>query len=179
MSDLDIETKLKLYSLVVSRYKDIISEKEQKSITEMRTRIEPYSDFVKSLRQTIAGGIDYDIDFMSAVQKFAAYIRKIKNFEFLFNFSMDFKEIDKLAAGSIMDKALLLASLLRSIEAKNTRIYVTDSGKIYVGFEYNGERYFITPETGSILVGSDISVLLEKDPLEYSFSDLVYENYEE
>ncbi|MFH2105717.1 MAG: hypothetical protein ABII22_00505 [Candidatus Micrarchaeota archaeon] len=179
MSDLDIETKLKLYSLVVSRYKDIISEKEQKSITEMRSRIEPYSDFVKSLRQTIAGGIDYDTDFMSAVQKFAAYIRKIKNFEFLFNFSMDFKEIEKLSAAPIMDKALLLASLLRSIEAKNTRIYVTDSGRIYVGFDYNNERHLMVPETGSILVGDDVSNLFEKDPLEYSFNDQVYENYEE
>ena len=179
MTELDVETKLKLYMLIVNRYKDLISEKEEQSITELRNRISPYNDFIRELRKRLSEGHDIEADFLSVVQKFILYIRKVKNFEFLFNFWMKFEEIDEIGAAPVMDQALLLTSLLRSIDAKDPRVYITKSERIYITFEHNGDKYLVIPETGSLLVGNDVKNVFDNDKPAYSFSDLVYENYEE
>jgi len=182
MAEIDIDTKLKLYMLIVSRYKDVISKNEESSITEIRQRISPYNDFVKNLRDSLIKDIhdyDYDKNFLTAVQKGVDYIRGIKNFEFLLTFWMSFEEMDELKAADIMDQALLLTALLRSLGSENVKVHVTRSKKIYVGFEYKGEKLMINPGSGSLLRGDDIDNIFQSDNLSYSFNDLSYENFEE
>ena len=179
MKELDSDIKLKLYMLVVNRYKDFISEKEAKSVTELRNSISPYTDFIKKLQKRLIGNLDPQTDFFSCAQKFILYIRNITNFEFLFNFWMTFEEIDLLQAAPLMDQALLLTSLLRSVDAKDPRVVVTKSDRIYITFDHNGDQYLIIPDTGSLLIGKDAQLIFEKDPKAYSFSDLVYENHED
>jgi hypothetical protein len=180
--DIDTETKLKLYMLIVNRYKDLISKQEERSVTEIRQRISPYGEEVKALRKRLIADIapyEYERDFMPALQRVLAYMREIKPCKFLLTFWMSFSEMDELRIGGVMDKSLLLAALLRSLDGKDVRVIVTKSERIFVGFGWKGERYLIVPESGSMLSGDDAAKPFSEDPQSYSFSDLSYENYEE
>ncbi|MBI2079412.1 hypothetical protein HYT84_01495 [Candidatus Micrarchaeota archaeon] len=180
MSDVDLETKLRIYMLIVNRYKDSISEKENRSISEIRQRISPYSDFIKNLRtMLVSETYKYPDHFPAALQKALDYMRTIKNFEFKLTFWLAFEEVDQLKAGELMDKALLCASLLRSLDAENVKVLVTKSDVPYVIFDWKNERHLINLATTSLLRGSDVDSLFEKDSLSYAFSDLLFEQYGE
>ena len=179
---IDNETKLKIYMLIVSRYKQSISEKEQKSITEIRERCSPYNDFIKKLKERLVGEVvnySYEQDFLHAVERILEYSRSIKNFELLIQFWMNFEEIDEIKAANTLDKAILIVALLRVFCSEKARVLVTKNKRNYAGFEYKDKRYLITPETGSLLVGEDAEKIIQNDPLAYSFSDLLFESYEE
>ncbi len=181
-ADLDNETKLKVYMLIVNRYKELISEKEERSVSETRQRVSPYNDLVKSLRDRLLSDFhpySYERDFMQAVQRAVGHVGAMKTFRMLIPFWMTFEEMEELKIGGVMDKAILLASLLRAFDSRDARVMVTKSGRPLVGFEWKGERHIVLPESGSILNGDDAAKLVAEDPLAYAFSDLVYESYEE
>jgi len=94
MESLDVERKLKIYNLILSRYSDVINEKENRSISEIRQLISPYTDEVKSLRDKIISPIQpylYEKHFFSAVQKCVAYIKSIHNLKLPVKFWMTFE----------------------------------------------------------------------------------------
>jgi hypothetical protein len=178
---IDSETKLKLYMLIVNRYKDVISKSEERSISEIRQRCSPYNDFVRKLRDKLIADIrhyEYNKHFLQAVQRAVDYIKSIKNFEFLLTFWMTFEEIDDIKAAPLMDKALLLTALLRSFGCPDAKVYVTRSKKVYVGFRWDGLSYLIDPLNGSILSGDFAENAFVNDPLAYVFNDLTYESFE-
>ena len=180
--DLDTITKLEIYKLVISRYRMMINEKESHSVSEIRQKVSPYTDFIKNLRERIINELpkyDYHSDFLTAVQKAISYVQRIHTCEFAFNFWVDFVEMDQLKIGTSMDKALLFAALLRSFESEDVRILVTKKGKVFVKFGWKTLSYFFVPESGSLLAGPDGLKIFTDDPLSYSFSDLAYENFEE
>ncbi len=180
--DIDAQTKLKLYLLMVSRYKDLISEKESHSVSEIRQRVSPYGESVKKISRRLLPKPDfyiYERDFFAAAQKAISYIRDIKTVEFSITFWMEFTEIDELRIAGVMDKALLLAALLRSFGSQDTLVKVTKSENPYVSFSCEGQEYLFVPGSGSLLAGDDAVAIFKKDPLAYSFNDLVYENFEE
>jgi hypothetical protein len=180
--ELDADTKLKIYKLVLGRYKDLISEKESLSITEIRERVSPYNDFIRGMRERMLSDIvpyDSRLHFLSAAERAMDYVRGIRTCEFAFTFSMSFKEMDELKIGTAMDKAIMLAALLRSFESEDARVLVTKKGKALVRFSCKGVPYLFNSESGSLLVGEDASRLFNEDPIAYCFNDLMYENYEE
>jgi len=181
-ADLDPETKLKIYMLIVNRYKDLISKQEERSVSEIRQRVSPYNDHVRLLRDTLTADFHpyaYERDFMLVAQRAIGHMKEIRTCRILLTFWMTFEEMEELKVGGVMDKALLLATLLRALESKDAKVLVTKSERVYVGFEWKGERYLVIPESGSLLGGDDASKPFAEDPLAYSFSDLSYENYEE
>lgn len=180
--EMDEKTKLKLYMLIVNRYKDMISKQEEHSVSEIRQRISPYDDQLKSIRDRLIkdiGPYEYDKHFFQAVQRILDYIRNIKTVRFLLTFWMSFEEIDELKVAGVMDKALLLAALLRSLDSKDVKVMVTKSEHVFVGFTWRGDNHLIVPESGSLLAREDSTKMFADDPLAYSFSDLFYESYEE
>jgi hypothetical protein len=180
--ELDPKVKIGIYKLVLTRYRDLISEKETKSISEIRQRVSPYNDFVRKLRDHILSDIapyDHRLHFMTAAERAMDYVRQMKTCEFAFTFWMDFKEMDQLKIGTAMDKAILLAAILRSLESEDARVLVSKKGRPLVRFSCRETPYLFIPESGSLLMGEDADRLLSEDPLAYSFSDLVYENYED
>lgn len=182
MDGIDLETKLKLYMLIVSRYKEIISKNEEKSISEIRQRCSPYNDFVRKLRDRLISNIpnyEYDKHFQQALQKTVEYIKGIKSLELLINFWMSFEEIEEVKAASGMDKALLFTALLRALDCPDAKIYVTKSKKMFVGFRWQGSAYLIDPLTCSLLSGDFAEKAFMTDPLAYVFNDLSYESFEE
>ena len=180
--EIDNETKLKLYLLIIHRYKSLISEKESQSITEIRQRCSPYSEPVKKLKERLIGSVinyAYETDFLHATESALDYIRELKNIQLGLTFWLNFEDIDMLKAAPSFDKCLLLAALLRSFGSENVRVVETKSKKNYVLFEWSSEKYAILPETGSLLAGEDVGKLFQNDSIAYSFNDLIYENYEE
>ncbi len=172
---------LKLYSLVIQRYAAIISEKEYASVSELRHRISPYNEFIRKLRARLLADLqpyDYEKHFFSALERIVEYIKSIENIELPVTFWMKFEELDSIKAGGLFDQALLLCALLRSLESKAS-VLLTKSKKPYVSFEWQGEKYLLNPESGSMLVGADAIALLAKDPLACAFNDLFFESYEE
>jgi hypothetical protein len=182
MADLDSQAKLEIYKLVLSRYKDLISEKESRSISEIRQRVSPYHDFIRKMRDSLTSDmIPYTpkTQFFVAAQRAMEYVRGIRSFEFVFTFWMDFKEMDELKSGTSMDKAIFLAALLRSLESEDARVLVTKKRSAFVRFSWNGALYLFAAENGSLLAGDDAAKAFADDPVAYSFNDLVYENYED
>lgn len=179
--ELDEGTKLEIYRLVLARYKDIITEKESLSISEIRQKVSPYNDFIRKLNSSLTKnivGYSYKKDFIQAAQNAMDYVRGIKTCEFAFTFWMDFEDMRRLKIGTSMDKAILFAALLRSLGSEDVRVLVTKSYKPYVKFSFDKEYLFV-PETGSLLLGEDSMKMFSDDAVSYSFSDLVYENYED
>jgi hypothetical protein len=180
--DLDTQTKLEVYKLVLGRYRDLITEKESRSISEIRQRVSPYNDFIRRLRDSMLADTVpyvYKSHFFSAAQRAMAYVRNIRTCEFAFTFWMDFKEMEQLKIATAMDKAILFAALLRSFESEDAKVLVTKKGRAFVRFAWNGTQYLFSPENGSLLVGEDSMNAFPDDPVAYAFNDLVYENYEE
>ncbi|MFH1520475.1 MAG: hypothetical protein ABID61_02410 [Candidatus Micrarchaeota archaeon] len=183
MSDeLDTTTKLEIYKLVINKYKDLISEKESCSISETRQRVSPYNEFIKKVRdQFLSDMLPYikQKHFLLAAQRAMDYVRTIKTCEFSFTFWVNFDDMDKIRIGTAMDKAILFAALLRSLESEDAKVYVTKKGKSYVKFSVDNMPYLFASESGSFLMGEDSLKIFTDDPPAYSFNDLVYENYEE
>ena len=180
--ELDASTKLEIYKLVINRYKSLISEKESRSISEIRQKVSPYNDFIKKLRDSMLFDMLPYIPqkhFLMAAQRAMEYLRGIKTCEFSFAFWVDFEEMDKIKIGTVMDKAILFAAILRSFESEDAKVYVTKKGKSYVKFSWDNLSYLFVPESGSLLMGEDGMKIFTEDPPAYSFNDLVYENYEE
>ncbi len=183
VSAIDAETRLKIYLLILNRYKDLIREKESKTISEIRALVSPYNnDSLKKLREELLSEIsdyNYESHFFAAVEKTIEYMNRVKTCEFTIPFWMTFDEINELKVTDGANKAVLFAALLRSFGSENVKVLVTKSRKQYVRFEWGGDDYLFTPESGSLLRNEDVAKLLESDQAAYAFNDLSYENYEE
>jgi hypothetical protein len=180
--DLDAETKLDLYRLVLKRYSDIINDKENLTISETRQRVSPYHDVIRKVREEVTKDmVPYHskTQFFDASQRAVTYVRQMKTCEFAFSFWMDFEDMDRLKIGTAMDKAVMLAAILRALESDDVRVVVTKRSKAYVRYSWEGKQYLFVPESGSLMVGEDAMKVLANDLPSYSFSDLAYESHEE
>jgi len=180
--DLDAATKLNIYRLVLKRHRELINEKESLTISEIRQKVSPYNDFIRSIREDITKDMvpyNHGLQFYDAALRAISYVRGIKTCEFAFTFWMDFEELGRLKIGTAMDKAIVLAAVLRSLESEDVRVVVTKKGRPFVRFSWDGKQHLFVPESGSLLIGEDSMKIFANDPPSYSFSDLVYENHEE
>ncbi|MBN1170336.1 hypothetical protein JXA56_04890 [Candidatus Micrarchaeota archaeon] len=178
---MDAEKKLKIYHVVIARYKDLIAEKESHSISTLRQRVSPYNDIIRNIRDNIVSniiGYQYRKDFFTAAQEAINHIRRIETCEFTFTFWMDFKDMEELRVGTAYDKAIYLTAILRSLGSDDARVLVTKKDIPYVRFLWDNSEYLFSPQSGSLLLGDDQMKLFIDDPVAYSFNDLVYENYE-
>ena len=160
----------------------MICKEEEKSVTEIRSCISPYDEFIKSVKDRLISDLspyEYEKNFFQAVQSAIEYIKGIKTFRAIPVFWMTFEEIDRIKVASAMDKALYLAAILRALESKDVKVMVSKKENVYVGFTWDSKNFLIAPESGSLLSGEDAIGRFSDDPLSYAFSDLFYENYEE
>jgi hypothetical protein len=180
--EMDNDTKLKIYLLIISRYRKLISENESRSVSEIRQRVSPYSDEIRKISNKILlNGLQpysYDKDFISAAEQAMDFVRKIKTCRFMITFWMEFDEMLEVGAAGAMDKAILLTALLRSFGSENASVTVTKSSTPYVGFTWKDEKFLFSPESGSIFKAQDIRRVFEEDPPDYSFNDLRLEHHD-
>ena len=182
MEGMDAASKLELYKLVIGRYKDLINEKESRSISEIRSRVSPYNDSIRRMRDSMLKDmVPYvqKTQFFVAAERAMDYVRSIRTCEFAFAFWLDFAEMDSLKFGTAIDKSIYLAALLRSFGSEDAKVLVSGRGKAFVRFSHGGTQYLFATESGSLLVGEDAMRISADDPVAYAFNDLVYENFEE
>jgi hypothetical protein len=89
--------KIKFYSIVIQRYKDIINEKERKTISELKEMIKPNDLTIKSMVSKFTPvGYDFNKDYATALRKNYNYLRTeiniIKN-DLKIIFWMDFSKV--------------------------------------------------------------------------------------
>ena len=179
--ELEEGKKLAIYRLIVTRYKNLINEKESQSVSEIRQKVSPYNPVIKKLASKLSGGdgekIIDSLDFFTYLQRTLLLVKKIKTCEFAFSFWLSYEEMLDLQVATKMDKAILLCSLLRAFGQEST-VVVSKKGNNYVRFKMNEVVYLASSESGSLFSGEDVAKMLADDLLIYSFSDLIYENYE-
>ncbi len=179
----DAETRFRLYLLILNRYKDLIKEKESKTISEIKEMVSPYkSEFLKSMKNKLVSDVpnyNYENNFFMAVENAIKYMKTLRTCEFTIPFWMTFEEINELKITDSANKAVLFAALLRSFGSEDVKVVVTKNRKQYVRFRWGEDRYLFVPETGSLLRNADVMRVFESDPPAYAFNDLAYENYEE
>jgi esterase/lipase len=182
LDELDAEKKARIFELIIRRYENMIGEKEERSISEIRQRISPYDETIKMISNSITKDYvpyNYETHFLTAAQRALDYIRQIKTCKLQFTFWLTFEEIEHLKAADAMNKALMLVAILRALGSKDAKVLVTKSGRIYVAFISNKQQYMVNLESGSVLANEDGIKLFENDALNYAFNDLFYENYTE
>lgn len=177
----ETEKECELYRLIVLRYKELIEKSEDKTITEIRTMVSPYNDFVQKKKAEVLSSFplyDPENDFFSAMQKAIEYIKSIENIKMPIRFWLSFDELDRIKAGDVYSQALLLASLFRAMDGRDVLVYSTEKGNFYVSFSWQGLRYVVNPENGAMFIGDDVSKLFQEDKPMYAFSDLAFESFD-
>lgn len=180
----DDRLRAEVYRTIISRYQDLIEEKEGKSIAELNSLIKPSDPAIASLREKIIKEFRpylYGKNFLSAVGKAVELLKEIKTIQLPMNFWLSFDEMLSLKAADDMDRAILLCSLLRALENDNSMVLITEPKQPYVLFEFKGGFHLINVSTGSAITGTREEVLdtLKEDKLLYAFNDKKYEDYRE
>lgn len=177
-----IKAKLKLYELILDKYRKQIEEGERKSISELREKVSPNREEVKIIGNKILSNIknySYENHFLIALSNVISYLNSIKIVKLPFNVWLDFKTIDEIKIADSIDKSLLALALIRFLGSQNAKVIVLSDKRTVVNFEYNNYFYILIPENGSLLVNEEAITFLSKERSLYAFSDLFFESYDE
>jgi len=128
-----------LYLAVISRYKEYIEEKEGLSVAELPTLITPNSERVGEKAEEIKSkflNYSYDNDFYDASIMAYDFVRnEIEDVVLPLQFWLTPDETLLFMMGDVMDKGILLCSLLIKLGNPSTRVFVKiDDGerKVFV-----------------------------------------------
>ncbi|MEM4202791.1 MAG: hypothetical protein QW153_02345 [Candidatus Bilamarchaeaceae archaeon] len=175
---MDDRKKAAIYLLMLNRYKELINEKETKTITEIRKMTEPNKPFLNHLLKRIIPEWP-TIGQLEAINRIIGYFRTIETCEFSLTFWLKPEEIDEIRAADSPNKALLFVALLRSLGVENAKVYITKSGSYYAGFSLQGKNYLFLPKNNALVENEEIAKIFAEDPPTCAFNDLNYENFEE
>lgn len=180
----DDELRLKLYRQIIERYRDTIEEMETKSVSDLKSCVKPRDSRVLEIKERITEDFHpfvYGEHFPAAARQAFSYLSTFHTLSSPVSFWLSFEEMLELLAGDEIDKSILLCSLLRCLGCDNAKVFVTDSKKSYVLFQFSGKS-FVADHSQTQLVekqsGGEALSSLEGKIL-YSFNDLEYEDFSE
>jgi hypothetical protein len=177
--------QLGVYRLILMRYRDMIEEKEAKSITEMKGLVKPFDKIVLDERDRITDQFHpymYEEKFSEAADMALSRVAEIDTIKLPLVFWFSFDEMVHLGAADEMGKALFLCSLIRALENDDARVLVTGSRKPFVLFSFKGEHFLVDISSGEKSASRGREEALKKlgtDKVLYSFNDREYEDYVE
>jgi hypothetical protein len=178
------ETKLRLYKLIIDRYRDKIEEYETKSVSELKSLILPYDAKITEMRESITEGFHpyvYEESFLLAAKLSFERLSSFRTIPAPVSFWLSFADMQEIMAGDEIDKSILLCSLLRSLGSESAKVFVTDTRNSYVLFQFSG-RSFVADhsqhEMSSFESGEKALECL-KGKILYSFNDHEYEDFSE
>ncbi len=119
-------SKSKYYSLIINKYKNIINENEQKTISQMKDMIKPSDLTVKSVVAKFSPiGYDYNKDYLTALRKTYNYLKSeldiIKN-DLKVLFWIDFSKIIKDKLSDEQNSAIFLCSIMQALNDSNSKL---------------------------------------------------------
>jgi len=112
--------KIKFYSIIIEKYKDIINEKERKTISELKSMVKPNDLTIKSMVSKFTPiGYDFNKDYSNALRKTYNYLRTeiniIKN-DLKIIFWMDFSKVLKEKVCDEQTTSVLLCSCMQAMQ---------------------------------------------------------------
>jgi hypothetical protein len=178
------ELRIKLFRMIIERYRDEIEAHESKSISDMKDLAKPHDATVIAIRDSILGSFRpyvYGEHFLAAAKMCFSHLSSFQTISPPVSFWLTFGEMKELMAGDEIDKSILLCSLFRSIGSENAKVFVTSTKNSYVAFEFSGKHYLADhskPEL-SEFSGWQECLSAMNGKLLYSFNDTEYENFQE
>ena len=191
-------TKSLLYSIILDRYREMIEEKEEKSISALKHLVNPEDEFIlektKEIKEKIkrekkekeekegeekeeAKKYDEKRDFEKAIEKAAEYIKSIETIRWPASFWLSFGELNKYRVGDDMDKCIFFCSLLRALGSDNARILIEEDKHPYIMYCINNNCVLFDVDEGEIKKGTEEEILKLKTFI-YAFNDKEYEDLE-
>ena len=174
-----------LYLAIISRDKEYIEEKEGLSVAELPTLVMPSNTKVKEKVDEIKSGFlnySYDKDFKEASNRAYEFVKKnIGDVTLPLQFWLTPDETITFMLGDIMDKNILLCSILIGLGNPSTKVFVKmeedGSRKVFVHYEFK-ERLCVLDEKGSKEFSHKEEMLkslhLGEETVAYEFNNQMY-----
>ena len=157
----------------MDKYRDLIEEKEEKSISALKYLINSEDKFIRSKVEEIQKEFE-EYSKAKAAKKAIEYIKTIKTIRWPVSFWMSFEDIDKYKLGDEMDKCLLLCSLLKALEIES-KILIDEDKQAFVVYKLNKLNYLVDCDEGITKQGLEKEILKVKSFI-YAFNDKKYED---
>jgi hypothetical protein len=142
-----MDDEKKVYSIIINRYKDLIEKNEAKTVSDLKSMINPNDEVIKRKKEEIISKFkkyEFEKDFLSAAEIAEEYILSLKNIQIPIEFWLTMSEIVELGGGDRMDKSMFLCSLLIALGNQSSYIVVGKNKtlKIFVEYFYDGVYLF-------------------------------------
>ena len=180
----DDEVRLRLFRLIIDRYRDKLEEYETKSVSDLKSLVQPRNDKILQVREVLLEDFHpyvYEENFLSAAKLVFSHVSSFRTISAPVSFWLEFSEMYELMAGDEIDKSILLCSILRSLGSENAKVFVTDTKNSYVLFQFAGKSFVADHSQKEILEKPTGAEALEclKGKILYSFNDKEYEDFQE
>jgi hypothetical protein len=178
------EIKIKLYKLIIDRYRDKIEEYETKSVSELKSLIQPHDAKITALRNSLNEEFHpyvYGENFLAAAKTAFSHVSSFRTIPAPVSFWLSFSDMEEIMAGDEIDKSILLCSILRSLGSENAKVFVTDTRNSYVLFQFPPKSYVADHSQKELAEFETGEKALEslKGRILYSFNDKEYEDFQE
>ena len=185
-TDLGREGRLNnLYLAIISRYKEYIEEKEGLSVAELPTLVTPNSEKVTEKANWIKSkflNYTYDKDFYDASMMAFGFVNdETEDVVLPLQFWISPDEVITFMMGDIMDKAILLCSLLIKLGNPSARVFVKmdDSARrVFVYHEFGSKFHVLEcgKEKREFNSRDDVlqSLQFNEDTVAYEFNNQMY-----
>ncbi|HVC58697.1 MAG TPA: hypothetical protein VND15_04465 [Candidatus Acidoferrales bacterium] len=143
-----------VYLAIISRYREYIEEKENISVAELPTLVTPKAELVVRLAGSIKSELEpytYDRHFPEAAAKAVEFVRtRIDDIKLPLEFWLSPEDTIKFGMGDVIDKNILLCSVLVALGNPSSKVLVVIDGTMrsYNYFEFNGRHLLIDFPTG-------------------------------
>ena len=175
------ELRLKLYKLIIDRYRDEIEGHENKTVTDLKGLVQPHDPIIVKTRDSLLESFRpyiYQEHFLPAAKMCCEHVASFCTISPPVAFWLTFSDMQSIMAGDEIDKSILLCSLLRSIGSESARVFVTDTKNSYVLCQFAG-KFYLSAHSGAepSVCESEQEALLRMGgrPI-YSFNDRDYVN---
>ncbi len=136
-----ISMEMEVLKTLISRYADVIKEKETKTLEEMKSLIEPENQNVLDLIKTYDTPVKAFEYVRDSIKEIAPAVQ--------FPFWMSVSDVIRIGAGDNSDRAILLCSMLRALE-KDARVLFVETTKgeqrALVLLNDNGMYFLLDPD---------------------------------
>ncbi|MGD0510486.1 MAG: hypothetical protein ABSA33_01465 [Candidatus Micrarchaeaceae archaeon] len=174
-----------LYLAIISRYKDYIEEKEGLSVAELPTLVMPANPKVVEKVTEIEAGFlnyNYDADFSEAAVKAYEFVKKdIAEAALPLQFWLTPDETLTFMMGDIMDKNILLCSMLIDLGNPSAKVFVRleeSVRKVFVYYEFDGKVCVMDTDEGMKEFNTKDEMLaslgMSEETTAYEFNNQMY-----
>ena len=153
-----LRDKLKLYDIILNRYRTMIERSESKTIADLKALIQPKDETVVRVKDQLIDEFKpylFEKHFYMVAERAHKFVSEMKTVKTPVDFWLTSKEFLELKGGDMMDKAVFLCSLLIALENNDAYVIVgVDGGtKIAVGHRTGNGWRFLDPTTGTSING--------------------------